>query len=197
MRLAYRLRGQTWLAYPCNEGDARQRVGAAQPMIVHLVTEGADFDPIITRGGSGQWWFVEIDRRVNPQDAERLRESFRETLPLEGLRFKGLTPEMKVAYGLRATQAQEQFAKRQEERDRGHLREALNMAGGELGEFRDRGDYWQVEWTTGDGARHTSAIAKSDLTVMSSGICLSGRDNDFDLQSLVGVVERRDPEWEE
>jgi hypothetical protein len=40
--------------------------------------------------------------------------------------------------------------------------------------------------------RHTSAIAKADLTVVSSGICLSGRDRDFDLQSLVGVIEHQE-----
>jgi hypothetical protein len=66
------------------------------------------------------------------------------------------------------------------------------MGGGELREFRDRGDFWQVEWETGDGERHTSAIAKGDLTVISSGICLSGGDRHFDLQSLVGVIEARD-----
>jgi hypothetical protein len=38
----------------------------------------------------------------------------------------------------------------------------------------------------------TSAIAKTDLTVVSSGICLSGRVRDFDLQSLVGVMEQQD-----
>ena len=59
-------------------------------------------------------------------------------------------------------------------------------------EFRDRQDHWVVEWTTADGQRHTSAISKSDLTVISSGICLSGRDRDFDLHSLVGVIENRD-----
>ncbi|AUB41115.1 hypothetical protein COO91_07160 [Nostoc flagelliforme CCNUN1] len=67
------------------------------------------------------------------------------------------------------------------------------MGGGELNQFHDRSDYWTVDWTTADGVRHTSAIAKADLTVVTSGICLSGRDRDFDLQSLVGVMEQQ--EW--
>ncbi|WP_366039864.1 hypothetical protein [Microcoleus sp. PH2017_05_CCC_O_A] len=58
-------------------------------------------------------------------------------------------------------------------------------------DFSDRADYWLVEWTSASGEHHSSAIAKNDLTVMSSGICLSGLDKDFDLQSLVGVVENR------
>lgn len=72
------------------------------------------------------------------------------------------------------------------------LRDALRMGGGEMQDFRDRGDFWQIEWTTRDSERHTSAICKNDLTVISSGICLSGRDRDFDLQSLVGVIEAQD-----
>jgi hypothetical protein len=75
------------------------------------------------------------------------------------------------------------------------LRRALAQGGGRLRDAADRGAYYLVEWETADGARHTSAIAKGDLTVVSSGICLSGRDHDFDLQSLVGVVERRDLDW--
>ena len=39
------------------------------------------------------------------------------------------------------------------------------------------------------GRSRTSAIAKSDLTVMSAGVCLAGGDRTFDLQSLVGVVQ--------
>jgi hypothetical protein len=77
--------------------------------------------------------------------------------------------------------------------DEERLREALRVGGGDLRTFNDRGQYWLVEWTTADGERHTSAIAKGDLTVISSGICLSGRDRDFDLQSLVGVIDGR--EW--
>ena len=59
--------------------------------------------------------------------------------------------------------------------------------------LQPKGDYWTVDWTTADGVRHSSAIAKADLTVVSSGICLSRRDRDFDLQSLVGVMEQQ--EW--
>ncbi|WP_445248687.1 hypothetical protein [Microcoleus sp. OTE_8_concoct_300] len=79
------------------------------------------------------------------------------------------------------------------------LQRALKMGGGELRDFcvkrsypaGNRQNYWLVEWTSGSGEHHTSAIAKNDLTVMSAGICLSGLDKDFDLHSLVGVVENR------
>jgi hypothetical protein len=190
LRLAHALRGQTWLAYPVNESDARQRGTAARPIPVHLVTEGAAFEVIVARCDGGAWWFEETDRRADPEHAEQLRDAMRAITPTESVRFSGLTPEMRTAYDLVAQQAQEFQALLQPRRDEARLREALGIAGGALREFHDRGDFWLVEWTTRDGERHTSAIAKSELTVVSAGICLSGRDRDFDLQSLVGVVER-------
>jgi len=96
-----------------------------------------------------------------------------------------LTPELRTAYQLASQQAAGFKAYYNERR----LRGALAMGGGELEAFQDRGDYWLVEWTTRQGENHTSAIAKKDLTVISAGICLDERDRDFDLQSLVGVVE--------
>jgi hypothetical protein len=194
LRLAHALKGQSWLAYPVNESDARQRYGAARPIPVHLVVEGTPFEQIAARWDGGSWWFEEVDRRADPQVAERLREAMRAITPPEALRFKGLTPEMRVAYDLAAQQAKEFEALMQPRRDEARLREALTLGGGELREFHDRGDFWLVEWTTRDGERHTSAIAKNELTVVSAGICLSGQDRDFDLQSLVGVVERQ---WED
>lgn len=89
-------------------------------------------------------------------------------------------------------QQHDQYLRSRQGTDEGRLREALRMGGGDLQDFRDQGEFWQVEWTTRDGERHTSAISKGDLTVISSGICLSGGDRNFDLQSLVGVVEARD-----
>jgi hypothetical protein len=238
LRLAHLLQGQTWLAYPVNESDMQQRLGAAKPVPVHLVTEAAAFEPIIARFDGGAWWFDEIDRRAEPQPAELLREQLRQGTMAENVRFPGMTPEMLTVYDLalqqteayqlrlqhqrevreqqerQREQRQQRRAQRDEQRreqerqsqrgrrqrgsaqgDEGRLRDALHMGGGELREFRDRGEFWQVEWTTRNGDRHTSAISKGDLTVISSGICLSGYDRNFDLQSLVGVIEARDG-WE-
>lgn len=189
LRLAYRLRSQTWLAYPVNQADMRQRFRVAKPVPVHLVTEGVAFEQIIARWQGHSCWFEEVDRRADPAITKTLHSSLKQLIPIEELHFKGLTPEMRSLYQLVA-QRTEGFSSPQ--RDEKRLRQALKLGGGELHQFQDRNDYWTVDWTTADGVRHTSAITKNDLTVISSGICLSGRDRDFDLQSLVGVMEHQE-----
>ncbi|HEY9618562.1 MAG TPA: hypothetical protein V6C64_17090 [Microcoleaceae cyanobacterium] len=186
LRLAYRLQHQTWLAYPVNEADMRQRFKTLKPVPVHLVSEGVAFEQILARWHGNSGWFEEIDRRADPTIADTLQSSLKQLIPVDELQFKGMTPEMRSVYELVA-QRTEGLA--QPQRDEQRLRQALQLGGGELRQFQDRGEYWTVDWTTSDGVRHTSAIAKADLTVVSSGICLSGRDRDFDLQSLVGVME--------
>jgi len=223
LRLAYPLCSLTWLAYPINESDMQQRLGRVKPVPVHLVSEGAAFEPIIARFDGTAFWFDEIDRRAEPQPTEQLREQLEHVTLPDQVRFAGMTPEMLTVYELVLQQTpayQQREHHRRQAREAGgaggagragragraggaggagraggtdeqQLRDALQMGGGRLRTFRDRGEFWQVEWMTRDRERHTSAIAKGDLTVMSSGICLSGCDRDFDLQSLVGVIEAR------
>jgi hypothetical protein len=193
LRLAYRLRGQTWLAYPVSEADLRQRLfpegGVVKPIPVHLVTEGNTFEAIVTRFDGQAWWFDQIDRRADPEVVDRLRSPLKQLMAIKDLRFPGITPEMRTIYDLVSQQTAGFSPPHGDER---RLQNALKVGGGELQQFQDRGDYWMVEWTTANGDRHTSAISKTDLTVISSGICLSDRDRDFDLQSLVGVIENRE-----
>lgn len=191
LRLAHILQRQTWLAYPVNEGDMQQRWGTVKPVAVHLVTDGARFEPIVARWDQCSWWFDDIDRRSDPLIVEQLTQQLNKVTLPEELRFKGITPEMQTVYDIAAQQAKEFEGLKQQRHDEKRLREALRLGGGELQQFRDRHDTWWVEWTTADGERHTSAIAKHDLTVVSAGICLSGQDRNFDLHSLVSVVEQR------
>ncbi|MEH1897713.1 MAG: hypothetical protein V7K94_20900 [Nostoc sp.] len=189
LRLAHQLQKQTWLAYSVNEADVRQRLKIVKPIAVHLVTEGIAFEQIIARWNGQSCWFEEVDRRTDPVIVETLQSAVKQLIPAEELQFKGITPEIRTVYEL-ATRRIEGFTQPQQDEKR--LRKALQMGGGELNQFHDRSDYWTVDWTTADGVRHSSAIAKTDLTVVSSGICLSGRDRDFDLQSLVAVIEQQE-----
>jgi hypothetical protein len=201
LRLAYRLAEQTWLAFPAHAGDWRQRFQSeARPVVVQLVNDGQEFAPVIAHHFGGAWWFGAEDLRAAPVETDKLRETWRERQPPENLRWPGLTPEMRSCYSLlwrREVQQQEwleqQSAAAQERRDEARLRNALEFGGGDLRGFRDRGDHWLVEWQTAGGEWHNSAVAKQDLTVISAGICLSGEDRKFDLQSLVAVVEGQ--EW--
>ncbi|MHB2015873.1 MAG: hypothetical protein ACYCW6_02895 [Candidatus Xenobia bacterium] len=187
--LAFPLTNETWMAYPVNESDASQRWGSNKPLIVSLVTEGRQFDTVVVRGDGTAWWFEALDRRADPEPADRLRESLSQVVHPKQVRFKGLTPEMRTAYDLAA----QQLAGFQAMRDEKRLRAALSRSGAQLRSYEDKGEYWVVEWTPQNGDPQISAITKDDLTVVSSGICLSGRDRDFDLQSLVGVIEQA---WE-
>ena len=210
-RLVHRLQNRTWLAYPVNESDAKQKIGSARPFLAHLVEDARSFEQVTVRGDGQTWWFAELDRRADPVPAETLQEALMRVEDAQTLRFAGLTPEMRAAYQLslqsdlafnalmgerydpNAPQAKELYARLMVRRDEERLRSALRGAGGNLRSYQDQGEFWQVAWTTGDGIARHSAISKQDLTVISSGICLSGEDNKFDLQSLVGVIEKRQP----
>lgn len=187
VRLVYQLKNQTWIAYPINEADMRQRFGAVRPVVVHLVTEATVFDVVLVRSLGAAFFFESIDRKADPIHAEALQQSIQAVTAVEKLQFSGLTPEMRTVYEMVA----KRIANFNINTDEVRLREALKTGGGVLDRFQDQGDFWTVEWRTGDGEEHTSSISKQDLTVMTAGICLDGFDEDFDLQSLVGVVERR------
>lgn len=196
VRLAGRVRDQTWLAYPVNEDEARCQFDVQGELRVHLVTEGARFEQVIVYSDGCHWLYGELDRRADARIAERLRKLLRQGVYPPYITWKGITPETRAAYAL-ATEFAAEFrhvrgrreADRLKQLEEGRLRDALALDGGALVDYKDEGDNWRVFWQTRDGESHVSIVAKSDLTIVSAGICLSEQDRDFDLQSLVGVVE--------
>lgn len=68
----------------------------------------------------------------------------------------------------------------------GRLTAYTERANAKLVGYRERNDGYSVEFTV-DGERYTSTVNKN-FRVVSAGICLSGYDANFDLQSLVTVI---------
>jgi hypothetical protein len=194
-RLAYRVAGQTWLAYPVNEADARQRLGTRDPQQVYLTSEGAQFEQIIARWDGASCWFEETDRRADPANAVRLREALRDKTPPAHLAWKNCTPEMRGCYVQAVEQRKRSQHKLRYQSDEQRLHEALAFGGGRLISFEEQNDCWEVLWATSNEYSYTSIIRKRDLTVIDAGFCLSEQDSDFDLQSLVKVAEAGDCHW--
>lgn len=170
-----------WLALPAHRGDSRFRVNG--PVQVHLVTGTAPFQQIVARFDGGHFWFQEVDRRRNPAIATYLREALAAETEPEHLHKPTLTAEERGAYQVLYKAIEE--AKRDQVEVR--LADALAHAGAALSSYIEREDAYTVAFTV-DGQRHQSTVYKDDLTILSAGICLSGEDRKFDLQSLVGVI---------
>ena len=193
-RLVCRLKGRSWLAFPADNRIVMKAGKAVRPQVVHLVAGGDVFQRILARWDGSSFWYHEMDRRADPVIEDRLREAIQKDIVPENLRIPGATPEDRSAYAVAWSRVQEEKRRATKVMDSGRLRAALEQGGGVLRGFSDRESYWLVQWEASDGERHTSAIEKTDLTVMGAGICLEGTDRTFDLQSLVAVVENR-PDW--
>jgi hypothetical protein len=173
--------GRVWEAIPAHRGDRRFRIDGTVP--VRLIEEAQLFETIRTRFDGSSCWYEGPDERVDPGAEAYLCQAFADRLEPKLLSRRGLTAEQRMAYTLN------HLARLEAERDRteDRLRDALAHAGAELRSYAERGDIYRVEYDVG-GRKHVSVVNKQDLSVQVAGICLSGADRHFDLQSLVGVL---------
>lgn len=193
------------------------------PVFLCDPTGGAErFERVIARVDGHTLWFEGPDALADPTQAEWLREaamreSNEELLPglaasqrqaLLYWRIHQLEQTLPGAAHLsaqipRQNRREQQAWLNQQGRRLGleeNLRHALAKADATLHSFSEvvapDGSVRQliVEWSEhGQVHRYRSSI-NANLTVVSSGICLSGRDRDFDLTSLVSVMSDRD-DW--
>lgn len=177
-----------WLALPAQRNNTRVQVPG--PVRVHLAVGVQRFQQIIARFDGLAFWFQEVDRRHNPARAAYLRDVLAAELPPAEVRKPYLTAEERAAYQL-VYDAREAARRDQVE---ARLADALAHAGASLAAYIEREDAYTVTYTV-EGQLYHSTVRKDDLTVLSAGICLSGQDRSFDLQSLVGVIREGREQW--
>ena len=194
-----------WMGFPAHAGDGRFRLKGVAPIRGVESANVQAFDTVIARFDGTHFWFERIDARRNPTIAEYLRASLADQIAPDDLHKKGLSREERTAYAYALygppepeTAEAQSFATSlnplstrpfigNPNTPDGRLAQSLQHAGGRLVSWIDRGEVYTVTYQFG-AQTHTSTVRADDLSVMTSGICLSGRDRDFDLTSLVGVM---------
>jgi hypothetical protein len=176
--------GNRWWALAASTSDTRLQLTG--PVPVHLVQRTGRFDTVQTRFDGSCFWFEGIDRRRDPAIARALNKALAEVVPPKELRCPGAVPQERIAYRMLwlAEHGDDAIIAAD---DMTRISSAIRHAGAALESFwYDREDAATVRFTV-SGQTHTVSVRPSDLSILSAGICLSGRDNDFDLSSLVGV----------
>ena len=148
--------------------------------------------------GVNFWYLDQVKTRL--QVLNRLRQEIISMTPPDLLRIPGMIPSERLAYKMswiaRKPKSAYDPASGLSERERIDL--ALSQAGAQLDSISARAGNQASVTFTRSGKSHTVTIDRNTLQVTSSGICLSGKDRDFDLTSLVSVFnegERNDYDW--
>ena len=160
--------------------------------LVHEVERGSLFELVEVACDGRNLWYCGPVLNTRLALAEEMAHALHEHTLAEELHLKGLTPEDRAGFALLVKPVVRVGVFVDQEDDHERLSRALQRGGGILRNFSVDGDSFQVYWQDSRGVRRHSSIRRNDLTVLSSGICLSGRDSDFDLTSLVGVLEEED-----
>jgi len=180
-----RLQDHQWWSLPAHQADSRFHINGLMP--VHFVEEAQLFEVIQSRFDGSQFWYAGNDPRWDPGSAAYLRQALEQMVHPERLSRPGLTATERLAYATNYWPRYEMTEEAHKNREEERLRQALQHAGAELKGYVERADVYTVTYEV-DGQRHVSAVSKKDLSVQVAGICLSGEDQNFDLQSLVGVI---------
>jgi len=173
-------RGNRVLAILANK-DARMEIQGQVPIL--LPEEIQFFDTIDVRFDGANFWFDGQAMYRSPRIAAAMRDALTNEVEPKDLEVNGISKEERLAYTIAHLRDIESKKDREEER----IKEALERGGATYRSYVDRANTYTIVYEV-DGQRHTSTVDKDTLEVSSAGICLSGQDRRFDLQSLVGVM---------
>lgn len=174
------------------QADARFNISGSVP--IYLSEEVQLFDTVCARFDGQICWFDEVDPRKSPKSGAYLREMLTTLAKPEKLDLDIVSKQELDAYQIAYKVAYEASEEAKMAQAGNRIKVALERAGADYKSHIERGDSFTIEYQI-DGNPHRSVVDKKTLSVISAGICLSGYDRNFDLQSLVGVIReghRRD-----
>ncbi len=180
-----------WWGLQSNKSDTR--FSFSEPVPIRLTERVAAFQPVYARFDGASFWYHNDDRRRDPVVARKLRDALNSDVLPEDVKVSGATPSELLAYRILFFDKHPIVLReitRRNRTDTERLRDALSHAGAQLDAHWDSGDGAVIVRYMVEGHTHTANVRLNDLSVVSSGICLSGRDRDFDLTSLVGVMRQ-------
>jgi len=181
--IVYRKINNIWFGILSNRSDRRFRIDGFIP--IHLANDIELFDMVCVRYDGSTCWFDSPSDHYDPSISIYLRNQLNKFA--DNIEYPGISPEFydayMVAYGVAAAADTTLKKDRIEER----LKSALHRAGAIYKSYSERSDAYTVEYVV-NGENYKSIVSKDNLSVQSAGICLSGDDKKFDLQSLIGVI---------
>ncbi|MBX9685928.1 MAG: hypothetical protein K2X27_04450 [Candidatus Obscuribacterales bacterium] len=171
--------------------DSGQKIRIEGPIPLHFSERLSSFETLYARFDGNNFWFEKIDRRRDPSIAKSLRKALSENIKPENLQCPGMVPQERLAYKMLYLEKNKGETLKSDDNSR--ISRALSHAGAYLDSFwyTERGQHISVRFQL-DKREHVVEVNRSDLSVISAGICLSGQDANFDLSSLVGVLREAD-----
>jgi len=173
-----------WFALAASTSDTRIQLSGPVPL--HLAQSVKSFDTVNSRFDGSAFWFEGVDRRRDPAISRTLNSALNDKVKPEDLRCPGVVPQERLAYRMLWLSKYGDDAIIPAD-DAARVGLALRHAGAQLLQFTYQEQDRATVSISVDGITRNVSIRPSDLTVLSAGICLSGRDFDFDLTSLVSV----------
>jgi hypothetical protein len=184
---ASRLRENTLVIMACDESGLWWGAPIRGSMLVPVfLLEGLSvFDHASTCFDGASHWYLRPAHRFDSVKAAALRDSLEAGTPPDDVRISGLTRKERDLYAL-ALEIASALADRRKSPERRRIERALRLGDGELVDYSQVPGGYRIRWRK--GSRELTSILDGSLSVVSAGLCLSGRDREHDLTSLASLM---------
>ena len=183
-----------WWGLMFNPSDKRFKISG--PVPIRLVKNGKQFSTVQARCDGANFWYETYAQR-NYAIAVHLNTCLEKRIEPDEIRYAEMVPPERMAYLMAYLRSDPNYVPGRKGAIDDKIRYALQHAGAKLDAFWMQDDESLTVRFTIDGNVHVCRVTK-DLSLQSAGICLSGQDQQFDLTSLVGVLQQgQKDDWDE